>query len=367
VYSYIGGPRNLTAANLQAGSDYRVDEKTWAGFAQLDLDIMVGGMRLRANAGARYYSTDLSSSGHLATGTGFVPVSISTDSSGWLPSANAALDVAEDVVLRVSASRNFNRPGLGDLAAAGSITTRPNGGSISLGNPFLKPYKATSVEGSLEYYMDNHGFASVGLFYKKMDSFITSSTKQVPYGQTDLPLSLLIQGEDASTIFDVSQPINGPGADIKGVEIAFQHDFTFLPGALKHLGIVANGTWFDGHQTAIYGGVPKRLPLFNLSKWAANATLYYENSVWGVCVSDAYRSDYLTGAGNAIDNSGDGIKATNNVDFQAHYNVLPGVRLIVEGINLTNEPIQQSIGDADRTEVYTTAGRTFTFGVSAEF
>ncbi|MBN9990961.1 hypothetical protein JND45_16635, partial [Listeria monocytogenes] len=76
---------------------------------------------------------------------------------------------------------------------------------------------------------------------------------------------------------------------------------TFLPGALKNLGAVVNGTWFDGHQTAYYN-VPKIIPQYNLSKWAANATLYYENKLWGVRVSDAYRSSYLTGAGNAIDN-----------------------------------------------------------------
>jgi TonB-dependent receptor len=366
VYALIGDPRDLTAKNLQAGSDYRVDEKTWAGFAQLDLDTMVGGMRLRANAGVRYYSTDLTSSGNLATGTGFAPVVIKTNSDGFLPAANVALDLTHNLVARLSASRNVNRPALGDLAAAGSITTRPNGGSLSLGNPFLKPYKATSVEGALEYYMDRTGFASVGFFYKKMDSFISATTKQIPYGQTGLPLSLLIQGEDANTIFDVSQPINGPGANIKGIEAAFQHDFTFLPGPLKHLGVAANGTWFHGNQTALFNNVPQSIALFNLSKWAANATLYYENSVWGVRVSDAYRSHYLIGAGT-VGNVGDGIKATNNVDFQAHYNVLPGVRLIVEGINVTNEPIRQSISAADRTEVYTTSGRTFTFGVSAEF
>jgi iron complex outermembrane receptor protein len=372
TYALIGDKRNLTAANLQAGSDYRVQEDTWAGFAQLDLDTQVAGMRLRANAGLRYYSTDLTSSGNLATGAGFVPVVIETNSKGWLPAANVALDIARDVVVRLSASRNVNRPGLGDLAAAGSITTRPNGGSLSLGNPFLKPYKATSIEGSVEWYMGRHGFASIGAFYKSMDSFITSSSKQIPYGDTGLPLSLLIQGQDATTPYDVSQPINGPGADIKGVEVAFQHDFTFLPGALKNLGVTANGTWFDGHRTAFYttGGVTSSrvLPLDNLSKWAFNTTLYYENSVWGARVSDAYRSRYLTGAGNALANSGGGIKATNNVDFQAHFNLRPGIRLIAEGINLTNEPIQQFANmDAMRTEVYTTSGRTFTFGVSAEF
>jgi TonB-dependent receptor len=372
VYNLIGDPRNLGPANLQAGSDYRVDEKTWAGFAQFDLDTMIGGMRLRANAGLRYFSTDLISSGHLATAAGLVPVSVPSNSNGFLPAANLALDVAKDVVFRLSASRNVNRPLLGDLAAAGSITTRPNGGSVSFGNPFLKPFKATSVEGSVEWYMDRTGFASVGFFYKSMDTFTSSSTKQIPYGQTGLPLSLLIQGEDANTIFDVSQPINGPGADIKGIEVALQHDFTFLPGALKHLGMVVNGTWFDGHQTAFYtdsAGVTtaRVLPLFNLSKWAANATLYYENKLWGIRVSDAYRSQYLT-SGGSVGNVGDGIKGTNNVDFQAHFNIMPGFRLIAEGINLTNEPIQQFASvDADRPEVYTTSGRTFTFGFSAEF
>ena len=123
-------------------------------------------------------------------------------------------------------------------------------------------------------------------------------------------------------------------------------------------------------MTALVRGVTSSrvLPLDNLSKWAFNATLYYENALWGVRVSDAYRDRYLTGAGNALANSGGGIRATNNVDFQAHVNVRPGVRLIAEGINLTNTAIQQFASiDAMRTEVYTTSGRTFTFGVSAEF
>lgn len=367
VYAYVGDKRDLSAANLQAGSDYRVDEKTWNGFAQFDLDTRIGDMRLRANAGLRYFSTDLTSSGHLASSGGFVPVSIENNSNGWLPAANVALDVTRNLVMRVSASRNVNRPGLGDLAAAGSITTRPNGGSLSLGNPFLKPYKATSVEGSIEWYMDRTGFASVGFFYKNMDSFISPSTVTIPYGQTGLPLSLLIQGQDASTPYDVSQPINGPGADIKGVEVAFQHDFTFLPGPLKHLGMVVNGTWFDGHQQGKVGNSFVRLPLFSLSKWAANATLYYEDKDWGVRVSDAYRSKYYTGLGT-VGNVGDYIAATHNIDFQAHVNLMKGVRLIAEGINLTNEPIEQFAGGPiARRVVYTTSGRTFTLGVSAEF
>lgn len=109
------------------------------------------------------------------------------------------------------------------------------------------------------------------------------------------------------------------------------------------------------------------MPLFDLSKWAANITLYYEDDLWGARISDAYRSKYLTGAGNALANSGGGIKGTHNIDFEAHIKIRPGLRLTAEGINLTNQPIRQFVSDADRTEVYTTSGRTFALGVSAEF
>ncbi|WP_164066323.1 TonB-dependent receptor, partial [Serratia marcescens] len=88
---------------------------------------------------------------------------------------------------------------------------------------------------------------------------------------------------------------------------------------------------------------------------------------WGVRVSDAYRSKYYTGLGT-VGNVGDYIAATHNIDFQAHVNLTKGVRLIAEGINLTNEPIEQFAGGPiARRVVYTTSGRTFTFGVSAEF
>jgi iron complex outermembrane receptor protein len=49
-------------------------------------------------------------------------------------------------------------------------------------------------------------------------------------------------------------------------------------------------------------------------------------------------------------------------------NLRAGIRVVAEGVNLTNQPIRQFASiDADRTEVYTASGRTFSLGVSAEF
>ena len=243
----------------------------------------------------------------------------------------------------------------------------PFGGGVSVGNPYLQPFRSTSAEGGLEYYMDRNGFASIGFFWKDLDSFITSETSQVPYSATGFPVSLLLPGQDGTTPYNYTRPINGDGASIKGIEAAFQHDFNFLPAPFDHLGVVANGTWIDGHQSAIYNGVAERIPLFNLSKWAANATLYYEGERFGARISTAYRSRYLTGAGGNA-NVGDGIRPTNNVDFQIRFSPLRDLRFVIEGINITNEPIEQFADlKADRTLVYTTSGRIFTLGAIVTF
>jgi TonB-dependent receptor len=371
IYALLGNNRDLTRANLTAGSDYRIVEKTWAGFVQLDLDTNVGSMRLRGNAGLRYYNTGLTSSGSLATATNGVttlqPVSVGTRNDGWLPVLNIALDITPKLIARASASRNVNRPGLPQLAAAGTLTVAPFGGTVSVGNPFLRPFRSTSAEAGLEYYMDRNGFLSAGFFWKNLDSFITSETSQVPYSATGFPVSLLLPGQDGTTAYNYTRPINGDGASIRGVELAAQHDFTFLPAPFDHFGAVANGTWIDGDQSAVYNGVAQRIPLYNLSRWAANATLYFETERFGARVSTAYRSRYLTGAGGNA-NVGDGIRQTNNVDFQVRYSPMRNLSFVVEGINVTNRPIEQFTDlTADRTLVYTTSGRIFTLGVTTNF
>ena len=367
TYAYIGQIRDLTPAYDVPGSDYQVSEKTFAAYVEYELNTALMGFPVRANAGVRYFSTDLTSQGMLNTGTSLVPVAIVHHYNDFLPAANIAVDLNQDMVARFSIDRNISRPALSDLAAAGTLTTRPTGGSISAGNPNLKPFMADSIEASLDYYEGHTGYASIGVFYKNMESFITTTTKEVPYNTTGYPVSFLLQGEDPSTLFDYSAPINGKGAVIAGVEAALQKDFDFLPAPFDHLGVQGNVTYADGNTGVIFSGSTISLPLINLSKLATNFTLYYETDTWGIRVSDAYRSRYLDSAGGG-GNIGDAFRPTNNVDLAAHYNVSDRLKVIVEGINLTNQPIKQYEDvTAKRPEVDTTSGETFTFGITYDF
>jgi iron complex outermembrane receptor protein len=257
-----------------------------------------------------------------------------------LPAANAALDITDQVVFRLSANRNISRPSLLDLAAAGTLTTAPFGGTIGAGNPNLKPFMADSIEGSLEYYEGRLGHMAVGAFYKNMESFITTETSVVSYALTSYPLSFLLPGQSGATPYNYTAPINGKGAVIVGLEAAFQRDLSCLPAPFDHLGFIGNFTLVDGNGPVNFNGTPVSLPLANLSKLSANATLYYETDSWGPRVSYAYRSKYLSSAGGS-GNIGDVVAPTEYVDMSAHYRIDEHLKLVIEGNDLTDQPIVQ--------------------------
>ncbi|GEM_PF-6403683 len=109
------------------------------------------------------------------------------------------------------------------------------------------------------------------------------------------------------------------------------------------------------------------LSLTNLSKWSSNATLCYETATWGARISSAWRDDYLDGIGGN-GNVGSGYRATNNIDATAFWNVNPHLKRVIEGINLTNQPIDQYTDIAEkRSTSWTRSGRTYALGVTYTF
>ncbi len=367
IYALTGQNRNLTVADDTPGADYSLTERTFAAYGAWRFDGDLADRRFRADLGVRYYSTRLTSSGMVTVGAALQPAQIGHAYHGLLPALNLAWDLAPDLVIRFSANRNISRPGLSDLRAAGNVDSAPFGGTISAGNPDLRPFLADSVEGSVELYQGRTGYVAVSLFYKNMASFITTETAQVTYGSTGYPLQFLSPGNTAATLYNFNRPVNGDGASIAGVELAVQRDFDMLPAPFDRLGFVGNVTYATGKSNVIIDGKAYGLQLPQLSRWSSNATLYYETGRWGARVSSAYRGGYLDGPGGD-GNVGSGYRAANNIDFAAHYNVARGLKIVAEGLNLTNQAIVQYTDiQAGRVLADTTSGRTVTLGVTYEF
>ena len=367
TYEALGLDNTLTAANITTGSDFRLRERSWTGYVQYDLNTTMGGIGLRANAGLRYYRTNLLSEGNALVGTTLTPVSISNDYDGFLPAANVALDLTPSLVFRINANRNLSRPALSDMRAAASISVSNFGGTISAGNPNLKPFIADSVDASLEYYDGQRGSLAIGVFYKKMKSFITTETTPVPYNTTGFPTSLLLPGQDPSIVYNYTRPVNGEGADIKGIELAAKRDFDFLPGVLRYLGALGNVTLADGSTDVLYSGVPVNLPLTALSKLSTNGTIYFDTDRFGIRGSIATRSRYRGGSGGN-GNIGEFYTPQTNYDASAYFNVTPQLKLTLEALNISNQRIiQYADRDARRMMTNTVSGRTILFGATMRF
>ncbi|VVT14297.1 conserved exported hypothetical protein [Sphingomonas aurantiaca] len=367
TYALLGQPMTLTAGNTVAGTAYDLLENTYGAYLQYDLATELGTIGLRANFGVRYYHTDLGSSGTALVGSALVPVNVTNSYHGFLPAANLAFDLSRSVVFRLSGNRNLSRPALSDMRAAGTLNLASFGGTIAAGNPNLAPFKADSVEASLEYYDGKRGSLAIGAFYKHMDSYITSETRLVAYDTTGYPASLLPVGVDPSVLVNYTRPINGPGASIKGIELAAKRDFDFLPAPFDKLGVLGNVTIAEGSTDTFYAGVPVRLPLPTLSKFSSNATLYYDTDRWGVRGSVATRSRYRWGDGGN-GNIGEYIKGTTNLDASAYVNLTRQFKLSLDVINITDEPIvQYADGTAKRVMTNTVSGRTVAFGGTMRF
>ncbi|MDR3528131.1 MAG: TonB-dependent receptor [Rhizomicrobium sp.] len=367
TYATIGQTRDLNPSYNVPGSDYRISEDSLAAFLQYNVDGAVLGHALRANFGLRSFTTWLTSSGTLNNGTSLAPVSVSYRYGDVLPAANVVIGVADNILWRFSANRNISRPALSDLAAAGTLSTAPFGGSLTIGNPNLRPFRADAVETSLEYYDEGASYMSVGVFYKNMEKVITTATTLMPYSQTGYPLSFLLPHQDPNVPYNVTTPVNAKGASFLGLEAALQRDFKFLPAPFDQFGVIANLTYADGNSAVIFNGQSVSLPLPNLSKLSFNATLYYESNDWSIRVSEAYRGKYCDGAGT-YGNIGGFFEATSNVDFAVHYRLSDHLKATVEGINMTDQPIiQYTDVTAKRIEVVTRSGHTVTFGAAYEF
>jgi len=394
IYSNTGRFALTGITNASARGNFTtVDERDLGAFAQAVLDTEVGGMRLRADAGLRYVETRQTSTGYQNGGPppGFTLIEVSRTYDNWLPSANLSLNVTRDFILRAAAAKVMARPNIATVNPGGSFSISGGNRTLTLGNPFINPTKATDYDLSFEWYFARESAIVVGLFYKDISSFVATTTQQIPFNQLGLPDSLLtgttVQPTD---LFTVTQPVDSEGGSLKGLEIGVQAPFRFLPGPLSNVGIQANYTFVKSDITyplATAANAPSVVrPLVNLSKHSANATLYYEDDTFSLRGSVSYRSGYLTavpgrngvapGAGPVFNpNSGqptfndvEGTHGSINIDAAASIKINDKFSLTFEAINLTDEYTDQYIDSAaDRLSVYHHTGRQFYVGGRFKF
>ncbi len=343
-------------------SEREVDETDKGIFFQTDFNTMLGGMVVRGNVGVRYARTEVESKGWQtisgSAGPTYSYVTANNEYDDVLPSFNLAIEPRDDLVIRLGAAKVMSRPSLGDLTPGGGVS--PTTRTVSYGNPLLDPFRATNYDASIEWYFQNEGLLAVAVFYKDIDSFITSRTDSIVWSDLGLPDELLLDAARPTDIFQVTRKLNGEGGSLNGIELQYQQPFTFLPGFWSNFGFIGNVTYVDSEVS--YGTAGKNR-LTGQSKNTANATLYYEEGPFQARISAAHRSQYLLSFPGGNGNSEEGVNGTVNVDASMSYDITPSMTFSLEAINLTDEYVDRYVDVLDRVSDYRHTGREVAVGL----
>jgi iron complex outermembrane receptor protein len=373
IYNNTGIYALTNTNNSSARGQYgTVEEKDAGLYVQADFKFDAFGLPFRGDAGVRQVFTHQESGGYAVVNGVVQLVNAWREYDMALPSFNLAADVTDTVVARISAAKTISRPGIGSLSPGGDVSVQGANRTFSTGNPMLDPTKSENLDLSLEWYPAQGAMLAGGVFFKKIDTFVATLRTQTPYNTLGLPDSLIAGTSATPTdIFDVTQPVNSNGGNLRGFEINWQQPLTFLPGPWSHFGYILNYTFVDSdieYLTSTTPGAPTvNATLVGLSKHAANATLYYETDTWSIRGSASYRDGYLTQVPGNDGNAYHGTNSTLNIDMQASVNLRKNLKLSFEGVNLTDEFNDQYVGDSNRLNVNTHSGRTYFVGLRYNF
>jgi TonB-dependent receptor len=373
IYSGTGLFELSGASNANARGNIRsVTEKDSAAYLQLDFNTELAGVPVRGDIGVRYVKTRQSSTGYQLVAGAAQQTTVDRDYDDVLPALNVTAEVTPDFLVRFGAAKVMTRPNLGSVTPGGSLST-VGVFSVSSGNPYLNPIRATTYDLSAEWYFAPNALLSVGLFYKDIDSYIQTSRTSQPFNQSGLPQDLLNGlGVSPSDVCLFSRPVNTEGGPLKGVEISYQQPFSFLPGPFDNLGAILNVTLVDSKISYISSRSPTGFvenDLLGLSTTGYTATRSCGDARFSARVSAAYRDRYLTAVPSGTStNDIDGVRDIVTVDASASYALNDRIKVTFEGLNLTDAFNEQYTDSRrDSIYVYSHTGRQYNFGVRYTF
>lgn len=345
-------------------ASYRIKERTWSGYAQINL----AGEHWRADIGARLISTSVSSLGYGASVKSYVvfgagsanvdfnpiqPIVGGGQYTRLLPSANIAFDLAQGLRLRLAASQAIARPTFGQLSSAKDYSAAQSNTPVitDAGNPNLKPVSADQFDISLEYYPTRRFALTGAVFYKSLKNFVTTAAVPFKLVPTNQPA-------DAPPSFNFTELVyvNGDSAKVYGVEVGSQY---FLENGL---GFQANATY--NHSTATRAGRPTT-DLQDAVPFSANAKIFYEKNGINASVSYQYQSRFVSSQASYIDSLAIKEAAYSELSASVSYDLTPNVTVYAQGSNLLGSAIRRYSTYPNVPAFYEYTGRAYFFGLRA--
>ncbi len=328
--------------------NFDVDEKVYAGYIMANQKLSE---KLSILAGVRVENTKINSLGNevIFDDEGdFASFNQIRDESSYtnvLPGVHFKYDPSNNTVLRFAWTNTIARPNYVDLVPFRNVINEDE--EVETGNAELDPTRSMNFDLVAEHYFESVGIISGGVFYKDIKDFIYTSLS-----------------EDATTGFDLFQPLNGDSATIFGAEVAFQRQLDFLPGFAKNLSIYLNYTLLTSSTDGIRNGDETRenIDLPGTAPNMFNGSLGYADKKFSLRLSTNFSDAYIDelGGNDFEDRYYD---KQFFVDLNASFTINKNLRLYADLNNVTNQPLRYYQGISNRTQQVEFYEKRLTFGL----
>jgi TonB-dependent receptor len=365
-------PEDSLTENLLARRFSR--EQTYAGYAVGDFGV---GDIIRGNIGVRIVRTDLLArsmvqsfvqdpDGNTVPGP-IVPNEVSNSYTDLLPSFNITGYLTPDTLLRFGYAKAITRPGLAALNP--SISVNLTNGTGSGGNPDLAPLRANSFDLSLEHYFSPVSYVSVGLFYKDIEGFPFGRPQcmNVPFAPTPTVTPCENPNQYEITIAD-----NAESGNARGIEVAGQAFFDFLPGVLGNFGAAGSFAYLKTRNPVNIGGEIVNTPMPFQSKYSWSLSGLYEDDFMSARLVYTYRSDFVLFGIDPWPSWGRYVGGYGILDAAVNFNLPHGFTLSLNASNLLNKGPHRYSGEpgdfaSDFQVQHFVNGRNFGIGIRYRF
>lgn len=372
LYSDVLPERTEDAEDLlESGS---IEEDTTAAYVQANFY----GEWYDGFLGARYYKTELESTGYEAesefsvnqkgvismTPTGEVMPALATNEySGVLPTLNVNLRLIEDTVIRVGAGKAMIRPDSNEIYPylqtkkegrisvdqLSELSDRPLGRT---GNPYLTAIESTQGDISFEWYPNRQDYYALAVFYKDLDGLYEQGAEYLPITTpegVDVP-------EGEQLYMPLSSQVMADGGSVQGWEFSFRQSLGRFSPYLR--GFALNGNYMDfdhGAQQDYNPRYPGQNPedrptelYYSPVGWinsTYNLALTYDHGKKFSARVNLTQQDYMA----ARDGQDYTLRwPSKNLSISANYKILDNVTVFAQAANLLDEVINKGNLKSDK-------------------
>ncbi|HWW27624.1 MAG TPA: TonB-dependent receptor [Caulobacter sp.] len=267
----------------------------------------------------------------------------------WFLSGGAKYDFTKKLVGQLAFSQSILRPDYGNLGGVVSVDDAKQ--VVTVPNPLLKPEHSTKYFASLQYFLEPSGVIGLSVYQLEVkdmqETGYTVDPEEVGFNSGDYPPGYVF-----------SSAHNKEGVSInKGVTLEYDQQLTFLPGALRGLGLRGSITKIDPDGLRV-----------NMPNTAANWGVRYSYGKFDVQLTGNAQSKYRTTAATADPKYGVLYHAARELwNVSASYKINKQFEVMLAGRNIFNAPDVLYSNVRSRVQQYSIYGSMWNIGVKGTF